>query len=75
MRNAFIEELSSWVHGELNLRVIIGIREEYLARLTELEEKLPELYHNRLWVRRMGREQAQEVITAPCQACGVEDNR
>jgi TPR repeat protein/WD40 repeat protein len=72
VRERFIEELASWLAEDINIQVVIGIREEYLAKLTEFEVLLPQLYRNRLWVRRMSRNQAQEVITEPCRACGVE---
>jgi WD40 repeat protein/Flp pilus assembly protein TadD len=71
IRQAFIKELAGWINQDLNVRIIIGIREEYLAHLTELEAKLPDLYQNRLWVRRMSHDQAKQVITSSCQACGV----
>lgn len=72
VRDALVGEIASWLASDLNLHVIIGIREEYLARLTELEDRLPDLYENRLWVRRLGREQAGAVIVEPCRTCGVE---
>jgi tetratricopeptide (TPR) repeat protein len=71
VRTAFARQVAAWLEHGLDLRLLIGIREEYLARLTELEEYLPGLYQNRLWVRRMSREQAQEAITGPCQALGI----
>ncbi len=72
VRKGFIEELASWLDADINVRVIFAIREEYLARLSELETTLPQLYQNRLWVRRMSRDQAREVITGPCRKCGVD---
>ncbi|MDP2983958.1 MAG: hypothetical protein Q8O92_11605 [Candidatus Latescibacter sp.] len=71
VREAFVRELAAWVEADLNIRVIFVIREEYLARMTELETVLPELLQNRIWVRRMSREQAKEVIISPCRACNV----
>ncbi|MFA6318933.1 MAG: AAA family ATPase, partial [Elusimicrobiota bacterium] len=72
VRRQLIAEMAAWIEAGLNLRIVIAIREEYYARLTELEAALPQLYDNRLWVRRMSRLQAEEVITGPCRACGVE---
>ena len=71
-RQAFIKDLIDWQNSPLDLRVIISIREEYYARLTELEAQIPELYNNRLWVRRMSRQQAHEVITKPCEICNIQ---
>ena len=72
VRENFVRELASWLDADINIRVILCIREEYLARLSELEAWLPQLYHNRMWVRRMSREQAREAIAGPCRKCGVE---
>lgn len=71
-RKHFAQQLSRWLQNKTYLRVIISIREEYYARLTELEEQLPELFKNRLWVRRMTREQTREVISKPCEVCRIE---
>ncbi len=70
-RKEFLDELSKWLKKDINVRIVICIREEFLARLTEFESKLPLLYQNRLWVRRMSKEQAREVITKPCEECSV----
>jgi len=71
VREQFVLELTDWLARDLNIRIIICIREEYLARMTEMEASVPRLYQNRLWVRRMSREQAREVIVEPCGKCGV----
>ncbi|MFO1430386.1 MAG: tetratricopeptide repeat protein [Candidatus Competibacteraceae bacterium] len=71
VRQDFARQMAAWLEHSLDLRLLIGIRQEYLAQLTELEEWLPDLYQNRLWVRRMSREQAQAAITGPCQALGI----
>lgn len=60
VRDQFILEMNDWLARDLNIRIVICIREEYLARMTEMEAFIPQLYQNRLWVRRMSREQAQE---------------
>lgn len=72
VREELVSTLCNWLCKGLNLRVIIGIREEFLAQITELEHYLPEVYNNRVWVRRMGRDQAQEAILGPCRAENIE---
>lgn len=74
-RARFCHELAAWFGAELNIRVALCIREEYFGRLTEFEGLLPQLYDNRLWVRRMARSQAREAIVGPCRRCdvGIED--
>lgn len=71
VRQAFGRRLAGWVEAGLNLRLVFAIREEYLARLTELEKDLLGLYENRLWLRRMSRAQAREAIVAPCRVAGI----
>lgn len=70
-RKQVAEEMATWLDSGIDLRIIISIREEYYARLSELETVLPTLYDNRLWVRKMSTVQAEEVITGPCRACGI----
>ncbi|MBI5488599.1 MAG: hypothetical protein HY905_14795 [Deltaproteobacteria bacterium] len=82
VRERLARELSAWLAADIDIRIVLVIREEYLARLTETEEQLrrvgrelgrelPGLYDNRLWVRRMSSEQAREAIVEPCRRCGV----
>jgi tetratricopeptide (TPR) repeat protein len=72
VRRQFITQLAQWLEEGLNLRIMFAIRQEYFAQLTALEEILPGLYDNRLWLRRMSREQAEEVITSPCAKNGID---
>ncbi|MBF0550126.1 MAG: hypothetical protein HQK60_06290 [Deltaproteobacteria bacterium] len=71
VRERFIQELVGWLDADINIRVVILIREEYLARMTELESFFPQIYQNKLWVRRMSRSQAQEAIMGPCSRLGI----
>jgi WD40 repeat protein len=74
-RKNFIAELKRWLETGIDLRVIINIREEYLARLSEFEAVIPDFLANRFWVRKMSQEQAEEAIIKPCEVCGVEVER
>ena len=75
MRQTFARELQRWVTARLDLGVVLAVREEYLAQLTELESVVPEILSNRYWVRRMSQEQAEEAVIGPCEACGVRVER
>ncbi len=72
VRQHFAKQLAQWLQQKSYLRVVISIREEYYAQLSELEKELPTLFDNRLWVRNMSREQAEEVITQPCKQCDID---
>jgi len=71
LRQDFFRELRAWLDANLNVRVILCLREEYLARVTEMEALLPDVYRNRYWVRRLAGPQVREVIVNPCAACDV----
>ncbi|MEI6260239.1 MAG: hypothetical protein WCR46_10080, partial [Deltaproteobacteria bacterium] len=59
------------IRSDLDIRIIIGIREEYFARLIELEKVVPEILLQRVWVRKMSGMQAEMVIQNACKVCGV----
>jgi YD repeat-containing protein len=48
-----------------NYRVVICLREDFLARLEEFTEQIPSLRHNRFSLQAMKREQALEVVLTP----------
>jgi len=64
--------LKKIIHSDLDIKIIMGIREEYFARLIEFEKVIPDILSNRIWVRNMSGMQAEKVIVNPCQVCGVE---
>ena len=53
-------------------KVILSIREEYLAHLSELEKRLPDLFDNRIRIEKFSGSRAKELIEGPCRVCGVE---
>lgn len=65
----FINEVNN--NSDLNTHIIISIREEYLANLSEFEETIPRLFNNRIRVKKMNRNQALKVIMEPCKVCDV----
>ena len=71
VRQAFAQAVRDWLDQNGNLRLVIGLREEYLARATELEPYWPGLFRNRLWIRHLARTDAEAAIVGPCAVCGV----
>ena len=61
--------------SRLKINIILVIREEYFASLTEFESFIPEFYRNRIRIERMNRSAARDAIVKPCMACdvGIED--
>ena len=67
----FAAMLAALSEASLECRVILCIREEYLAELTAFEQIIPNLFANRLRVERMNHANALAAITGPCRVCGV----
>ncbi|MEZ4525691.1 MAG: hypothetical protein R2941_07210 [Desulfobacterales bacterium] len=63
--------LKKIIASDLDIKIILGIREEYFARLIEFERVVPDILSNRIWVRSMSRMQVESVIVSPCRVCGV----
>lgn len=74
-RQKLARELSEILKSRLKINIILVIREEYFANLTEFEEFLPGLYGNRTRIERMNKSLAKEVIVKPLKVCnaGIED--
>ena len=71
-RDEFVQLMEALQQSEVQVKVIFSIREEYLAMLTEFEDRLPELFQNRIRVERMHFPQAKEVIQGACQYAKIE---
>lgn len=56
---------------QLPLRIIIIMREEYLARMNDFERYLPRLFENRLRVEPMNNSSVREVIKGSCRQFGI----
>jgi WD40 repeat protein len=71
IRKAFATELSSLLDSRLDVKILIAIRQEYLANLTELEPYVDRLFESKLWLRRMPKELAARAVRNACEVCGV----
>lgn len=67
-RAGFMEDLRAALEAQPGLRVILAMRQEYLANLDEHAERLPpELRPARVWLRRLEGRGALEAITRPAE--------
>lgn len=66
------DEIAAWLSTDIDVRIILSIREDFLAHVTEFEHSLPGILANRFWVRKMSLEQARDAIVEPCRRCGVD---
>lgn len=64
--------LNEILKSRLKINIILVIREEYFASLTEFEPFLPGLYGNRIRVERMDKSAAKDAIIKPCLTCNVD---
>ena len=74
-RQKLAKGLNEILKSRLKINIILVIREEYFASLTEFESIIPGLYRNRIRVERMNKSSAKDAIVKPCKVCnvGIED--
>jgi WD40 repeat protein len=74
-REKLAKGLNEILKSRLKINIILIIREEYFANLTEFEAIIPGLYENRTRIERMNKSAAKEAIIKPCKTCsvGIED--
>lgn len=60
------------INTKTDNKIIISIREEYLASLTSFEGSIPDLFENRVRIERFNKRSARQLITKPCEVSGVQ---
>ncbi len=68
----FYDFIQTVLSSEYNCKVILVMREEYLADLSEFEERVPQLFDYRVRVEKMRRTNAKEVILKSAQAFDIQ---
>ncbi len=71
-KQQFIRDLAQLRDAGLSCKVIIVMREEYLAHLYDFEKAVPEIYNKRLRVEPMGVQNARQVILQSCENLGID---
>jgi hypothetical protein len=69
-RGAVFEELAQALGDDPLLRVILALREDYLAQLEPYRDLLPERLENRFRLELLGSEAAREAVTGPLATTG-----
>jgi hypothetical protein len=68
----FLADLKALLAEEnLDLRVVLVLREDFLGQVHELEQQVPGLLDVRFRLEKLGREAAREAIIEPARAFGV----
>ena len=70
-QDRFIEDIDRLIKADLNCKIILIMREEYLARLDKFEKKIPSLFSKRYRVEPMTHANVGEVITGSCHEFGI----
>ena len=71
-RAAFIAELGTLYDArDVGVKVVLSLREDWLASVGEIEERIPEVFRTRLRLLPLTRDQARQAITAPVERMGV----
>jgi len=65
-QQAFLETLDRLANGKLDCRIILVMREEYIASLNQFEKRLPALVNKRYRIERMSLAQAEKVVYNSC---------
>jgi hypothetical protein len=68
----FHRTISSLLQAGLQCKILIIIREEYLAYLSEFEKMVPPLYDNRLRIEKMNDKNLVRVITGTLKWGGIQ---
>ena len=74
-KTEFIKLLKEIVISKTQYRIILVIREEFLAGITEFEETLPEIFSNRFRVEKMKRGNAILAVEGPCRFNNIKTEK
>ena len=69
--DTFIDQLAKVLAADINAKVVLIIREEFLAQLTAFEDRIPELFENRARLEKMSWRNATQAIEGPCKSAGI----
>jgi len=71
-RAAFIAELGAlYDTRDVPVKVVLSLREDWRAPVSEIEERIPEVFRARMRLLPLSRDQARQAITAPLYRLGV----
>ncbi len=72
LRTAFFRVLGDIYNTtELPVKIVISLREDWLASISEIERFIPEVFRTRIRLLPFTREQAYQAITAPVENSGI----
>ncbi|MCA9793032.1 MAG: SUMF1/EgtB/PvdO family nonheme iron enzyme [Candidatus Eremiobacteraeota bacterium] len=73
IRARFVAEVAAFVEAAPpRAHLVFSMREDFLAEMSEFEERLPTILENRFRVRALEREQARQAMVGPARLFGLE---
>ena len=70
-RRPFYDTIAAILAAELPCRLLFILREDYFGHLNQFEKAVPELYHRKLRVEPMSRDNLRAVITGSCKVFDI----
>ena len=71
-RAAFIEELGTLYDArDVPVKVVLSLREDWMASVSEIERRIPEIFRTRMRLLPLTRNQAIQAISKPVEPMGV----
>lgn len=71
-RSSFIAELGALVDArDVPVKVVFSLREDWLASMSEVEARIPEIFGTKMRLLPLTREQAHQAITQPVEQLGM----
>ena len=76
-QQAFYDTIAELLEAELPCRILFILREDYFGHLNQFEKTVPELYHRKLRVEPMSRDNLRAVVAGSCKVfnIGFDDAR
>lgn len=71
-RLPFYEEIEAIIDADLPCRILFVMREDYFGHLNHFEKIIPELYHRKLRVEPMSRDNLLRVIHGTCETFCID---
>lgn len=68
----FFEIIKELLQTDLQLKVLLSMREEYIAYLSDFEQVIPSLFDNRMRIEKMTRVHLGEVIGGTAESFAIE---
>ncbi len=71
-RKRFIEEIIQIIKADINCKVLLVMREEYIARLYDFEKELPAVFDHRIRIEPMNYSNVVKVIKGSAEKFNIE---